>query len=50
MFPLAYHFDLLGSESLFILSQGLPPVCTCNPQPRWIPVKRPLGSFDITAI
>ena len=48
------HFDLPGSESLFGLSQGaLVCLCVCVcvsvrvciSQPRWISVKRPIGSL-----
>ena len=49
-FSLASCLALLGSESVFGLSQG-PPMCVCVhiSQPRWVLAKRPMGRLSITS-
>ena len=52
-FPLANHFDLSDSESVFGISQG-PPRCVCvcvhMCQSRWIPAKSSMGRLDVTLL
>ena len=48
-FSSASHLPLSGSESVFGIPQG-PPLCTYISQPRWIPVKRLMGSLGITPL